>query len=200
MSDIRTGEPLLSAHGLEKHFPITKGLLKRKVGAVKAVDGIDFDVYKGETLGLVGESGCGKSTTGRAMIRLREPTEGTVRFDGVDLTSLKPQPLRRLRRRMQIIFQDPVGSLNPRMPVSDIIGEGLLAQATRENGWGDRKVRDKRTGDYLEEVGLRRDERARPAREAALQADAERARQVTLGEILRVAHVERQGAARERAL
>ncbi|MFZ5854272.1 MAG: ABC transporter ATP-binding protein [Chloroflexota bacterium] len=151
------GEVLVSVRDLVKYYPIYGGLLRRKVGDVKAVDGVSFDVRRGEVYGLVGESGCGKSTLGKTLIRLLEPTAGRATIGGEDIFAKKGDDLRRLRRRMQIIFQDPVGSLNPRMPVSDIIGEGLIAQADRENRWGDRKVRDKRVEDYLEAVGLRRD-------------------------------------------
>jgi oligopeptide transport system ATP-binding protein len=116
---------LVEAENIKIHFPITAGLFQRTVGAVRAVDDITFDIRKGETLGLVGESGCGKSTTGRALIRLRELTDGTVKFDGTDLTTLKRDQLRKMRRRMQIIFQDPYSSLNPRMTVGSIISEPL---------------------------------------------------------------------------
>ena len=105
------------------------GLLRRKVGDVKAVDGVSFDVAKGEVLGLVGEFGCGKSTLGRTLLQLLTPTAGRVFFHGEEIIRLKHDDLRRLRRRLQIIYQDPYGSLNPRMPVNDIIGKGLLAQA-----------------------------------------------------------------------
>ncbi len=152
-----TGEVLVSVRDLVKYYPIHGGILRRKVGDVKAVDGVSFDVRRGEVYGLVGESGCGKSTLGKTLIRLLEPTAGRATIGGEEIFAKKGDELRRLRRRMQIIFQDPVGSLNPRMPVSDIIGEGLIAQADRENRWGDRKVRDKRVEDYLEAVGLRRD-------------------------------------------
>jgi oligopeptide transport system ATP-binding protein len=118
-------ENLVEVENLKVWFPIRAGIFKTIQGNVKAVDDITFQVRRGETLGLVGESGCGKSTTGRALIRLREPTEGKVKFDGVELTSLKPDQLRRLRRRMQIIFQDPYGSLDPRMTVGSIISEPL---------------------------------------------------------------------------
>ena len=110
---------------LKVHFPIRGGVFRSEKGAVKAVDGVTFEVRRGETLGLVGESGCGKSTIGRAMIRLRIPTEGSVRFDGQDLALLSTKELRRMRRRMQIIFQDPYGSLDPRMTVSAIIAEPI---------------------------------------------------------------------------
>ncbi len=148
--------PLLSVSALKKHFPILGGILRHNIGTVYAVDGVDFDVYKGETFSLVGESGCGKTTLGRTVLRLSPPTSGTVVFDGQDLGKLPGSVMKPMRRRMQIIFQDPFGSLNPRMPISDIIGEGLLAQATQENGWKNRKVRDQKVGDSLEAVGLRR--------------------------------------------
>jgi oligopeptide/dipeptide ABC transporter ATP-binding protein len=149
--------PLLRVEHLRKYYPIFGGLLRRKLGDVKAVDDVSFEVYKGEVFGLVGESGCGKSTLGKTLIRLQPPTDGTAQLGGEDIFAKKGDDLKRLRRRMQIIFQDPVGSLNPRMPISDIIGEGLVAQANKENGWGQRKVRDKRVEDYLQAVGLRRD-------------------------------------------
>jgi oligopeptide/dipeptide ABC transporter ATP-binding protein len=150
-------EVLIKLGDLKKYYPIYGGLLRRKVADVKAVDGVSFEVERGEVFGLVGESGCGKSTLGKTLIRLQPPTAGAASISGEDIFSKKGSDLKRLRRRMQIIFQDPVGSLNPRMPISDIIGEGLVAQATKENRWGDRKVRDKRVEDYLEAVGLRRD-------------------------------------------
>jgi oligopeptide/dipeptide ABC transporter ATP-binding protein len=118
---------LIRVRNLKMHFPITRGLLfQRKVGAIKAVDGISFDIKRGETLGLVGESGCGKSTTGRALLQLYRPTAGEVFFEGDNLTKLTGERLRRMRRRMQMIFQDPYASLNPRMTVGDIIGEPLV--------------------------------------------------------------------------
>ena len=143
---------LLQVTGLKKYFPILGGLLRRQVGNVYAVDDVSFEIRKGEVLGLVGESGCGKTTLGRSIIRLTEPTGGTVVFGGVDVTALDAEPLRKMRRRMQIVFQDPFGSLNPQMPVSDIIGEGLLAQGVKN-----RAEREERIGDALEAVGLRRD-------------------------------------------
>jgi len=146
------GHTLLRVRGLKKHFPIIGGLLKRQIGTVYAVDGVDFDVNAGETFALVGESGCGKTTLGRSILRLTEPTAGTITFAGRDITNISHDELRPLRRKMQIIFQDPFGSLNPRMPVSDIIGEGLFAQ-----GMKDRKARDKKVEDSLELVGLRRE-------------------------------------------
>ena len=146
------GHTLLQVRGLKKHFPIVGGLLKRQIGTVYAVDGVDFDVNAGETFALVGESGCGKTTLGRSVLRLIEPTAGSIVFAGRDITKISHDELRPLRRKMQIIFQDPFGSLNPRMPVSDIIGEGLFAQ-----GMKDRKARDKKVEDSLELVGLRRE-------------------------------------------
>ena len=119
-------KPLVEVKGLKKHFPITSGLIiQRQVGAVKAVDGVDFTVYEGETLGLVGESGCGKSTTGRTVLQLYKPTEGSVVFEGKELTKMGADELRRTRRRMQMIFQDPYASLNPRMTVGNIVSEPL---------------------------------------------------------------------------
>jgi oligopeptide/dipeptide ABC transporter ATP-binding protein len=148
---------LVEVDGLKKYFPIHGGFMRRVVGQVQAVDGVSLQIRRGETVGLVGESGCGKTTFGRTILRLLEPTSGKVTFDGKDVRSLDGKAMKRMRRRMQIIFQDPVASLNPRMPVSDLIGEGLVAQADKENRWGERPIRDKRVGDYLEAVGLRRD-------------------------------------------
>jgi len=117
--------PLLSVRDLRKHFPVRSGLLSRVSGSVRAVDGVSFDVAAGETLGLVGESGCGKTTVGRSILRLIEPTGGKVTFDGANVLAAGRQQLRAMRRHMQIIFQDPYASLNPRMSVADIVGEGL---------------------------------------------------------------------------
>lgn len=117
---------ILQAHNLEVHFPLFKGVIfRRRTGSVKAVDGVSFGVRRGETFGLVGESGCGKSTTALALLRLDVPTSGKVFFDGVDITHLSPSDMRRMRRRMQIVFQDPYSSLNPRMTIGSIIGEPL---------------------------------------------------------------------------
>ncbi|HEX6129041.1 MAG TPA: oligopeptide/dipeptide ABC transporter ATP-binding protein [Candidatus Limnocylindria bacterium] len=124
-AELASRSSLVEAEHVKVHFPITAGLFQRTVGAVRAVDDVSFDIRKGETLGLVGESGCGKSTIGRALIRLRELTDGVVRFDGVDLTTMKRDQLRKMRRRMQIIFQDPYSSLNPRMTVGSIISEPI---------------------------------------------------------------------------
>lgn len=119
-------EVLLQVKDLKKHFPVYRGVFQRQVGAVRAVDGVSFDVYRGETLGLVGESGCGKSTTGRTILQLYKPTAGSVVFDGVDLVTLKGEDMRHMRQRIQMIFQDPYASLNPRMTVGEIIGEPIM--------------------------------------------------------------------------
>jgi oligopeptide transport system ATP-binding protein len=140
---------IVEVEDLKVYFPIRAGIFQQEIGTVKAVDGITFNIRRGETLGLVGESGCGKSTTGRALIRLRDPSGGVVRFDGVDLLSLKPDALRRMRRRMQIIFQDPYGSLDPRMTVGATIAEPL---ETHDLASGEAK-RD-RIADLLRIVGL----------------------------------------------
>jgi oligopeptide transport system ATP-binding protein len=124
---------LVKVDGLVKHFPITAGFFQRQVGVVHAVDGISFSIKKGETFGMVGESGCGKSTAGRTILQLYRPTAGHVVFDDVDLVALKGEDLRRMRRRMQMIFQDPYASLNPRMPVGEIIGEPLKVHGLVKN-------------------------------------------------------------------
>ena len=126
MSSQNNNEALLRVEDLKMHFPIYRGVLQRQVGAVHAVDGVSFDVMRGETLGLVGESGCGKSTTGRAILQLYKPTAGNVIFDGVDLVALKNEEMRKTRRKIQMIFQDPYASLNPRMTVSDIVSEPMM--------------------------------------------------------------------------
>jgi oligopeptide transport system ATP-binding protein len=152
-----TPEPLLRVRGLRKHFPIMRGVLfPRQVGAVRAVDGIDFDVAPGGTLALVGESGCGKSTTGRMILRLIEPSAGEVQFDGTMLTKLSPEEMRVQRQRLQIIFQDPYGSLDPRMTVAEIIEEPL-----RIHRAGGKEERRKRVAELLEVVGLPREHAAR---------------------------------------
>ncbi len=143
-------ETLLEVIGLEKHYPIRRGLvLPRTVGMVRAVDGLSFRLQRGETLALVGESGCGKSTTARLVLRLIEPTAGAVRFEGEDITSLTGGALRALRRRMQIVFQDPFASLNPRMTVGEIVDEPLAV-----HGIGDRAARRTRVAELLALVGL----------------------------------------------
>ena len=142
-------EVLLSVQNLTKYFPITGGLFSRTVGHVKAVDGVSFDVKRGETLGLVGESGCGKTTTGRAVLRLIEPTSGNVYFEGKDIVKASKSELRNLRREMQIVFQDPFGSLNPRMSVGEIIEEPLAIHKI-----GNNQERQKRVRELLEVVGL----------------------------------------------
>ena len=145
-------EVLVNVTNMKVHFPVHAGLLRRQTGVVKAVDDITFDVYKGETLGLVGESGCGKSTTGLATLYLVPPTSGTVEFEGVDLTSLSPEELRAQRQRMQMVYQDPYSSLNPRMKVRDIIGEPI----TVHNLTTSKAEYIERTDQLLDFVGLQR--------------------------------------------
>ncbi|PUB08492.1 ABC transporter ATP-binding protein [Paenisporosarcina sp. OV554] len=142
-------EPLLKVEGLKKYFPIRKGLLSRVSGHVKAVDDVSFYVNKGETLGIVGESGCGKSTTGRMLMRLLEPSEGKVFFDGKELTSISSDDMRKARREIQMVFQDPYASLNPRHTIEKILEEPLIV-----HGIGNPKERKKKVRDFLEIVGL----------------------------------------------
>jgi oligopeptide/dipeptide ABC transporter ATP-binding protein len=144
------GGPLLSVRELTKHFPLKSGFLKRTTGSVRAVDGVSFDVAAGETLGIVGESGCGKTTMGRCILRLIEPTGGEIRFEGTDVRALDGGDLRRMRRNMQIVFQDPFSSLNPRMTVGAIVREGLTIHRLAEGSAADARVRQ-----LLDEVGLR---------------------------------------------
>jgi oligopeptide transport system ATP-binding protein len=143
------GEVLLSVKNLKMHFPIKGGLLGRTQGYVKAVDGVTFDIFKGETFGLVGESGCGKSTTGRALLRLLEATSGSVRFDGKDIFALSENELRTARREMQLIFQDPFSSLNPRLSVGE-----TLDRVLKIHGLGTKEERENRIKEILELVGL----------------------------------------------
>jgi len=143
-------QALLQVTDLHKHFPIREGLLiERKVGEVRAVDGVSFDVRAGETLSLVGESGSGKSTTGFCVLQLMKPTSGSVKFEGTELTELGREEMRRMRREMQIVFQDPYSSLDPRMTVGDIVGEPLVV-----HGIGTRRDRAARIRDLLDVVGF----------------------------------------------
>ena len=142
--------PVLEVKDLKKHFPVRKGLLRRTVGQVYAVDGISFTIGEGETLGLVGESGCGKSTAGRAILRLIEPTSGTVKMLGQDISGLSKKQLRPFRQQMQIVFQDPFSSLNPRMNAGDIVGEPLLV-----HGVNSRAERKDKVAALFARVGLR---------------------------------------------
>ncbi len=145
----RSDDALVSVVDLTKHFPIMKGVFRRQVGAVRAVDGITFDIYRGETLGLVGESGSGKSTAGRTVLRLEKPTAGSILFEGRDLSTLSNSQLRKLRPNMQMVFQNPHSSLNPRMTVASIIGEPLVEHRALT-----KHERRRRIGDLLDLVGL----------------------------------------------
>ena len=142
--------PVIEVSGLTKHYPVKKGLLRRTVGQVFAVDGVSFAIHEGETLGLVGESGCGKSTVARTVLRLLEPTGGSIRINGRDITHLGKAALRPYRREMQIVFQDPFSSLNPRMSAGDIVAEPL-----KVHGIGSRSEREARAAVLFEQVGLR---------------------------------------------
>ena len=141
---------LLKVRNLKKYFPVRGGLFSKVIGYVQAVDGVSFDIKRGETLGLVGESGCGKTTAGRTILRLLEPTAGEVTFEGENIFKLDQEKLRKTRRNVQIIFQDPFGSLNPRMTVGDIVGESLLIHRIAN----DKKEKEERVRDLLETVGL----------------------------------------------
>jgi oligopeptide transport system ATP-binding protein len=146
----KNGDVIVRIKNLKMYFPITQGIIfQRKIGDIKAVDGISFDIRRGETLGLVGESGCGKSTTGRAILQLHRPTDGSVQFEGQELTTLKGEGMRKMRRHMQMIFQDPYASLNPRMTVGNIISEPLEVHNIL-NG----RARRERVRELLEIVGL----------------------------------------------
>ena len=146
-----TTGPVMEVRDLEKHFPLTRGIvLARKAGTVRAVDGVSFDVRRGETLGIVGETGCGKSTTARLMMRLLEPSAGSVRFDGQDITALKGSRLKAIRRELQMIFQDPYSSLNPRKTVGSIVGEPFAIHGLHS----DRAERRDRVRELLDTVGL----------------------------------------------
>ena len=148
-------EALLEVRDLKKYFPIRGGLIQRTLNYVRAVDGVSFDIKKGTTLGLVGESGCGKTTVGRTVLRLTDPTEGTIRFMGQDVAAMRRRDLVPLRPKMQIVFQDPMSSLNPRMTVRQILMEPLHL-----NGWSRERAEDKVAG-LLEKVGLRADHQYR---------------------------------------
>jgi oligopeptide/dipeptide ABC transporter ATP-binding protein len=143
--------PVLEVTNLKKHFPVKKGVLRRTVGQVYAVDDVTFQIGEGETLGMVGESGCGKSTVARTVLRLIEPTDGSIRLDGHDVTRLGKHDMRPYRRQMQIIFQDPFSSLNPRMSAGDIVGEPLLVHDIAHG-----KEKQKLVGEIFDQVGLRR--------------------------------------------
>jgi oligopeptide/dipeptide ABC transporter ATP-binding protein len=143
--------PVLEVTNLKKHFPVKKGVLRRTVGQVYAVDDVTFQIGEGETLGMVGESGCGKSTVARTVLRLIEPTDGSIRLDGHDVTRLGKHDMRPYRRQMQIIFQDPFSSLNPRMSAGDIVGEPLQVHDIAHG-----KEKQKLVGEIFDQVGLRR--------------------------------------------
>ncbi|RQW21964.1 dipeptide ABC transporter ATP-binding protein [Bacillus sp. C1-1] len=147
-----SAKPLLEIKNLKTYFDIKGGALSKKVGEVKAVDGVSFSVEEGEIVGIVGESGCGKSTTGKSILRLIEPTSGEVYFNGENILALTDERVRKVRRDMQIIFQDPYASLNPRHKVGKIIGEPMLI-----HGFGDKQERKKRVEELLEKVGLRKE-------------------------------------------
>ena len=152
ISEIPVGtdeRPLLELRGVAKSFPVKGGILQRTIAEVKAVDGVDLTIRRGETLGLVGESGCGKTTVGRLMLRLIDPTAGSIIFDGQDITRVKGRALKPFRRRMQIIFQDPYSSLDPRAPIGASIADGL-----RIHGIGNRQERQKRVARIMDMVGL----------------------------------------------
>jgi peptide/nickel transport system ATP-binding protein len=144
------GDKIMEVDGLFKHFPIQAGFFRKQVGAVKAVDGISFDVLQGETLGLVGESGCGKSTTARLLLRLMEPTDGSIKFEGREIAGIKGDELKALRREMQMIFQDPYSSLNPRKTVGSIISDPFIIHGLKK----DTRERKQAVQDLMDLVGL----------------------------------------------
>src|SRR3954464_6620884 len=152
MSDLAQpqGDAVMEVRDLVKHFPVRAGFLQRQVGAVQAVDGVSFDVMRGETLGLVGESGCGKSTTARLLLRLMAPTSGSIRFDGQEIATIKGSRLKDLRREMQMIFQDPYSSLNPRKTVGTIIADPFVIHGLRKEE-GERK---RTVQELMDRVGL----------------------------------------------
>ena len=145
----QTQKHLVEVRNLKTHFPIKAGLLSRTIGQVKAVDGVSFTIEAGKTLGLVGESGCGKTTVGRTLIRLIQPTEGSFTFDGKDIFSLPAKAMRKFRQNTQMMFQDPYGSLNPRMTVGTVIGEAMVVHHV-----GSKKQRRDRVAELMEKVGL----------------------------------------------
>lgn len=149
-------QPILEVRNLRKHFPLKKGVLLRTYAHVKAVDGVDFSIYKGETVGLVGESGCGKSTLGLLILRLIEPTMGTILFDGKDIPGLDAKELRALRKDLQVVFQDPFSSLNPKKNIETIVGESFLVHRM-----GDRAAMRKKVDELLQVVGIRPEYRDR---------------------------------------
>jgi peptide/nickel transport system ATP-binding protein len=149
ITPVDPNRPLVEVRGLAKSFPVKGGILRRTVAQVRAVDGVDLDLHRGETLGLVGESGCGKTTIGRLILRLIEPTSGTITFDGTDITKLPGRELKSFRRRMQIIFQDPYASLDPRSPIGESIGDGL-----RIHNVGSQAERQRKVQRMMDLVGL----------------------------------------------
>lgn len=152
----RERQPLLEVKNLKQYFPMKGGILGRTLNYVRAVDGVSFDVYEGETLSIVGESGCGKSTTGRAILRLDEPTDGEIRFQGVDLAGLNHAEMRKMRKHLQVVFQDPYASLNPRQTVGRMLEEALgIAAVLPKAKWRERVI------ELLENVGLRADQAGR---------------------------------------
>src|SRR5689334_18869749 len=146
-----TQETLIEVKNLTKYFPVGGGLFRKGADVVKAVDDVSFAIRRGETFGLVGESGCGKTTLGRSILRLERPQSGQVMFQGVDVLALPPRALKQARRGLQAIFQDPLGSLDPRMKVRQLVGEGLMVQGVS------RDERDARVAELIDVVGLRRE-------------------------------------------